>query len=417
MRFFFFFHHSKKNLNLNKESHTKKMTEFIESAGDELDVTFSPTFVSEKLVLMEIPKGMENVFENKDSTLCFKGNENNGGMVMCTSEKTFSVRRVESSNTSLLAPKAVSDDKSLLVESGVSCYYELMPTHPKTKLLWSMLSANPFRFQEKSGENEKRPTGKSISHALPASEEEIRSELNRLKAIEFEGRWSIVDEACLDEAFNHLVREMDANQWSGKEFPRSKWVSTFSAADESCRMRQLIANVLCERIADVNTKKDHNVILNFRSVAAYRASQILRELPQKEWSEEEFFCEWQSRLPDFEGKEPNMSWLEGMILMSCVHDVEKTTQEKMVVDDVDEKMEEESNETTFKMFPLRDHEIASNASERFDQLFSIRSSWSLPSLRPFIKDLIAKSSSEADLLVNFTRPYEAEDGTKMCSRK
>ena len=156
-------------------------------------------------MLLEIPKGMESVFERNNENLCFKGNENNVGMVMCTSEKTFCVRRVESSNTTLFAPRTVSG-KSLSVESGASCYYELIPTHPRTKILWSMLSVSPLCFVEKSSETEKRPTMKKISAALQASDKEIRSELRRLKAIEFEDRWSIVDEACLDEAFNHLVR-------------------------------------------------------------------------------------------------------------------------------------------------------------------------------------------------------------------
>ncbi len=380
-------------------------------------MAFSSTYQSEKLVLLEIPKGMESVFErNDDENLCFKGNENNVGMVMCTSEKTFCVRRVESSNTTLFAPRTVSG-KSITVESGASCYYELIPTHPRTKVLWSMLSKSPFCFVEKSSENEKRPTMKKISVVLQASDKEIRSELRRLKAIEFEDRWSIVDEACLDEAFNHLVREMDANQWSGKDFPRSKWVSSFSTSsssdDESSRMRELVANVLCERLVDENRME--NVTLNFCSLAKHRASQILRELPQKEWSEEEFFCEWQSRLPDFEGEEPSMSWLEGMILLSSIDDGEK----KMVVDDEDEdvEMKEESNETVFKMFPLRPHEIASDAGERFDQLFSIRPSWSMESLRPFMKDLLLKSSTEDDLLMKFTRSFKAADGTQMHSRK
>ena len=214
---------------------------------------------------------------------------------------------------------------------------------------------------------------------------------------------------------------MDANQWSGKDFPRSKWVGSFSTSsssdDESCRMRELVANVLCERLVDENRME--NVTLNFCSLAKYRASQILRELPQKEWSEEEFFCEWQSRLPDFEGKEPSMSWLEGMILLSSTTIDDGTMSKKMVVDDdEDEETKEESIETVFKMFPLRPHEIASDAGERFDQLFSIRPSWSVESLRPFMKDLLLKSSCTEDaLLIKFTRSYKAEDGTQMHSRK
>ena len=80
-------------------------------------------------------------------------------------------------------------------------------------------------------------------------------------------------------------------------------------------------------------------------------------------------------------------------------------------------MKEESIETVFKMFPLRPYEIASDAGERFDQLFSIRPSWSVESLRPFMKDLLLKSSTEDDLLMKFTRSFKAADGTQMHSRK
>jgi hypothetical protein len=384
-------------------------------------VTFSETYADEKIALLEIPKGLENVFENGE-TLCFKGDENSGSMVACTSSNTFNVRRVESSNATLLAPRNFSE-KTLKVESGASCFYELIPTHPRTKAMWSMLSKYPFDFVDGT-ERQNRPTYETISRALQASEKEIRSELKRLGAIEFEGKWSIIDETCLDEAFNNLVREMDTNQWSGKEFPRAKWVSSFSSSlseeeeeDEeednksSSRTRELVANTLYERICESSEEN----VLSFCKLAKYRASQILREAPQKEWTSEDFFCEWQSRLPDFEGKEPSMSWLEGMILMipSEERNLDKNKNKDVDVDEM--KVDEEDNNERFKMFPLRIHEIASDAGERFDQLFSIRTSWSLDSLRPFMKDFL-KSSSEADILVRYTRNFEV-DGVRMFAKR
>lgn len=387
-----------------------------------VSVVYSSTYADESIALLELSPDLEKALRD-GADLSFKGGANEEGMVMCTSNKTFDVKRVESSNTTLIAVPESSNDENngdatnagLTVVSNATCTYEALPTHPRVDCLYDIVRANPFTFEDCSGREmkrrrkdsiETRPTMDALRSRLQASEAEIRFELERLGAIEIDNYWSMIDEKCVDEAFNHLIFSIDENQWSLENLPVKTWVDAFAGDGVDAEARSIVARSICARLMSDADEKG----ISYTKLSVFRALQILEKDPQKIWPVEAFVSEWQSRLPVVDDAESSVDWLRGHVLF--VEQKSKSTS----------PFENSSSSSTstpcLRLFPLRKHEIAPTAEKRFEQLFAIQTEWSIESLRPFVEDLWSsrRGVTEADVLVKYTRAYGVGETRKYFKR-
>eukprot|EP00940_MAST-03C_sp_MAST-3C-sp2_P000662 g662.t1 len=408
-------------------SSSESILSCLESGG--CDVYYGENFGADKLAMFELTPEMETLMFSGKETLCFKGALGKN-MVACTSSQTFEVRRVESSNTTLLAPLKLGHDdedvenetkkrkrgSALNVSTTTSRYYEFELVHPCVRSLWKFVSARPFSF-DRAGEEGKsreeededaqtksadgdRPTFRDLNASVQASENEIRTFLARCGAFEVDGRWSIPDTKCVREAFDHLVYAFDENQWTMDAFPSKEWIESFSKLGDA-RRRRNIARFVSESIL----VEGSSCRIEFRKMARLRASMILQENEDKVWRASDFLSEWESRLPELEyassgvRAKVKIDWLEGIVLnVRTAHSGDT-----------------KEGDLQFRKFPLEIHELEPRASERFVQLFNIQAEWTLDDMRPFFDDL-TQTQTESNLLAKHTRSYMRGDQRVFCRR-
>lgn len=383
------------------------------------ELVFEDDFSDEQYALFELTPDMEARITGGER-ICFKGNGSRG-MVACTVDKTFEVRRVESSNTSLVATlpssngskrKRCNDSSAekmdrkaaiLKVETTVSCSYELKPTQPRLEPLWDILAKNPFGSSSTDMQTADRPTLGELTVQLQASKGEIMIRLKELMAMVVAGQWGLVVPKVLSNAFDQLMFSIDENSWPLDEVPLKKWVGLFVNDHGALESSKEIAFHLCSKVLSSPPKScstSATVALNPRLIAVFRAEQMLRKQPQKTWAVKGFIAEWRSVLPG--NIDPDMDWLfsAGIAIIKDGNPGECGVEPRF-----------------FTRFPLQAHELASNAEHRFQQLFEIRCDWTLELIRPFIRSLVSTGcGSEADLLMKHARQYSDGETRLYCSR-
>lgn len=82
-------------------------------------ITFSETFQPERYKIIEAPEEILRVV-NSGSALTLKGTEGVSDAVLCTENKTYSLKKVETSNTVFLVPP--SSDRFQVVSKSAQFY-------------------------------------------------------------------------------------------------------------------------------------------------------------------------------------------------------------------------------------------------------------------------------------------------------
>ena len=85
-------------------------------------IQFSESFGGKDIRLFEIPDGILNKIK-EGHELCIKG-ESTEGVVICTSDTTYSIKKVETSNYVFLVP--ASDRVRFTIDSKCNDYYEVL---------------------------------------------------------------------------------------------------------------------------------------------------------------------------------------------------------------------------------------------------------------------------------------------------
>jgi len=83
-------------------------------------ITFSQTFQNERYKIVEAPEDILRVV-NSGGDLTLKGTEGVSDAVLCTSSKTYTLKKVETSNSVFLVPPSASDFE---IVSKSSQFYE-----------------------------------------------------------------------------------------------------------------------------------------------------------------------------------------------------------------------------------------------------------------------------------------------------
>ncbi|KAK8680967.1 hypothetical protein V6N13_109901 [Hibiscus sabdariffa] len=316
--------------------------------------------------------------------------------VLCTKSKTYSIKFVGTSNSVFLVPPA---DFSTSHENQQDCdgenykqkvaasvikvapgNMELVEVAPRLDKLKSILSENLYgsdealamedlEFMERSVK--KLYKWDDIINKVQASDDELKTGLQALSAVEIDGYWRIVDEEYMDMILRMLLHNSVLNDWSLNALIEEKVVSVLESDGFPCKLAHHCLNVYGSRVEEA---MDGGVWrLDARRVCVHFARRILRE---GKWKLESFMEEWLRRVP--EEMQPSFDMLEGEVLT-----------EKLGV------------ETWVHAFSVSS--LPSSPTERFSILFKERSKWEWKDLEPYIRDLNVPGLSSEALLMKYTR--------------
>lgn len=307
--------------------------------------------------------------------------------VLCTRSKTYAVKFVGTSNSVLLIPPSDQSvlrgnteehDKKLVapvfkVAPGVM---ELVEVAPRIDKLKKLLSENPYPFDEEVVMEE--PNGMENSNRglycwedlidqVQASDDELKSGLHSLSAVEIGGYWRIVDDNYMDGILNMLLHNAVLNDWSLNALNESEVVNVLQSDGFPREIAHHCLRVYGS-IADEGVGR-----LDEKRVCVHFARRILRGGKMRM---DNFMAEWTKKIPD--GMQASFDMLEGEVLT-----------EKLGI------------ETWVYAFSVSS--LPSAPTERFSMLFRERPKWEWKDLQPYIRDLSVPGLSSEGLLLKYTR--------------
>ncbi|KAF5732823.1 putative protein binding protein [Tripterygium wilfordii] len=357
-----------------------------------ISVAYHPQFgPHDDLILLELDeKLLQDVLQQK---VIIRGQPDEDA-VLCTQLKTYGIKFVGTSNSVFLVPpsdQALSFDdledcdgkdndfkvvaSVIKVAAGSMELTEVAPRLEKLKLL---ISENPYSSDEMEDlediENTKKGLYKwdDLVDRVQASDNELRTGLHALSAVEINGYWRIVDEKYMDNTLRMLLHNSILNDWSLDLLHEDEVVNVMISDGFPHELVLHCLNVFCSKM-DGGEGRIRSWRLNDRRVCVHFARQILREGKMKM---ETFMAEWKQKIPD--GMQASFDMLEGEVLT-----------ERLGV------------ETWVRPFSLSS--LPSTPAQRFSALFSERPKWEEKDLQPYIRDLKVPGLSSEALLLKYTR--------------
>ncbi|XP_017386151.2 sister chromatid cohesion protein DCC1 [Cebus imitator] len=153
--------------------------------------------------------------------------------VLCSKDKTYDLKRADTSNVLLFIPGCKTPDQLKKEEAHCNIihteifgfsnnYWELRRCRPKLKKLKKLLMENPYEgpdSQKEKDSNCSKYTTEDLLDQIQASEEEIMIQLQVLNACEIGGYWRILEFDYEMKLLNHVTQLVDSESWSFRKVP------------------------------------------------------------------------------------------------------------------------------------------------------------------------------------------------------
>lgn len=292
--------------------------------------------------------------------------------VLCTQSKTYAIKFVGTSNSVFLIPPS---DQSEFSDNTVDCNrkdenqqvvasvfkvalgsMELTEVAPKLDKLKMLVFENPYRSEEDIEMEDSEATNRGLYKwddlvdRVQASDEELRSGLQALSAVEIGGYWRVVDEKYMDMLLRMLLHSSVLNDWSLDALNEVEVVNVLQSDGFPCKLAEHCLYVYGDKVEDGCVWR-----LNERKVCVHFAREILRGEKRKM---ESFMDEWMRKIP--EGMQASFDMLEGEVLT-----------------------ERNGVNTWVRAFSVSS--LPSAPAERFSILFKERPKWEWKDLEPYIR--------------------------------
>jgi sister chromatid cohesion protein DCC1 len=385
---------------------------------------------SASFFLLEIPDELIKAVESDTKvTFHFKGKDDEEA-VLVTEEKTYGLRRGETSNTQLIfscpaadlldreSHNAVADISETLEiikhEAAFSTGHvlELSLTTPRLKRLPEILSSYAYDGPDSESECDKRkllrPTIDDLDIMLQASRKEILFELHRLGALCLDGRYCLLGMNYESNLISRVFEACEDNGWwdgSGLSVARMQSVPT---------LREFPTPVLANFLdkfgmqpppgpGSPNTGNPAGTLpghaaaaagcveLDLPKLALARADELLATFSSSSGgsggggvgriSVDEFLFAWAAVLPRRAAGEARMDRLRGRAIV-------------------------EARGAARLVRPLTPAALSPDPRVRFRQLFELAPAWSREDLLPYVADLAGQASPD-QLLLKHTRVTRA----------
>ena len=296
--------------------------------------------------------------------------------VLCTSSKTYFIKYVGTSNSVFLVPPNQSEYNQPPCENDSTNHHdkkdaafvikvvpgnmELVEVAPRLDKLKALLSECPYMYDELEVENlegndESRRlyNWNDLANNIQASDDEIRSGLKALSAVEINGHWRLVDESYMRNILRMLLHNSVLNDWSLDALNEDEAVNILETDGFPRALAKHCLDAFGEKVND--TQGSCVWKLDDKRVCVAFAREILRGGKKKL---ESFMDEWRQTIPD--GMLPTFDLLEGEVLTERV-----------------------GVETWIHAFSVSS--LPSTPKERFSILFRERKKWDWKDLEPYTR--------------------------------
>lgn len=365
----------KRKLNSDCEDNEPKHNLFSKDLNAVHTVSFSPQFRQRDLRLIEVNEDIiKSINEGEKLTVI---GEPKREAVFCTSNKTFAIKKVETSNSILLVPP--SKDSNFFVSGICSDYYELKQVEGKLDKLHDIL-----KLCEYKGITDEimHPPIKENLHTLqelraitPASQKEFDDALQNLDIVEINGFVRLLSRSALleysESVFNYIIE----SDLTIDNIDENLCIAGIPKDSDPLILRRVLAS-----LGECEVSSDGRNIWNLdkRKVLRMSAHIIFSNHSSSKLSVEEFLSLWSARSPVADNVVPLAeSLLRGVALKVSSSD-------------------SKASSPAFLYVPLE--LLPKDIGGRLQHLFSKQPKLSKEMIEPYLEDLVAPQKLEETLL-------------------
>jgi len=368
----------------------------------EFDLRFSPSYHKDigSFKLLELPPELLTIIDaaTHDSTnnfsLAIKGSKDDDA-VLCTAEKTYSIRSVVLSNSVLVAGPESSgagcdseDGVAVGVRDQLHEVLELTPAVPRLHKLQTLLGGREYDEGHEDDEddmsdtdndrprNQRKLSYRDALETLQASDAELDRGLKERRILILHGHLRPIAPSYLITVLELLLTHLVSLSLP----PEAASVSKLSdALEEGYEVRREV----CEQVmAWFGEIKNEMWNMDVNATVKEVGLGILRAYKDDSISEEDFLAKWKNAVGDrFESK-VSLELLSGNYLSS-----------------IDTMKDPPIKALTYFPSSL----LPIDPAARFTDLFLTRPRWKAEDITPFLADIVIDSKERDKLLLKFTR--------------
>jgi len=384
------------------------MADSFPHGGQPIQLAFSSTSVQEsgKFRLLELPPDLLKSIEsnhNSSLTWAIKGDPAEDA-VLCTDDKTYSIRSVSLSNSILVVTPGEVQDQIVIRDTSRELL-QVAPILPKAHRLVGLLRGREYdegredldddMLDDEQGTQSQQQAKKGyLTYAqalaeIQASEAELAKALKDRRILLINGTLRPIAASYLSTILELLLNSLVSLQQ--KHDSASVGVLTETLQDDH-DIRPEVTKQVMGWFGDVD---EHHWRMAVPSVLKQVGMGILRAYRHDPIDEAEFLDKWRNAVGDTFASQANISLLSGNYLVS-----------------IKPQSHPPSNQLTF--FPSS--ELPLEPLARFGDLFLTQSRWRAEEIAPFLDDIAIDRKERDKLLLKYARGLTTPDGTYYTSR-
>ena len=212
----------------NKEEGEGRLAEHVGPCT----VYFPSQYDGRDLRLIEVPNEIVDVI-GKGESLKIVGDGSKSDAVLCTMNRTYTIKKVETSNQIFLV--SGSETSRYPIECGINDYYEVKPIKGRVDQIKSLLEPNQYYGKAEEAETAEAAAGggmpqeyipgddevedvplmtkQEMVSKIQASDGELNSALFALGVVEIDGKMRMLSSKVISEVARELLDTVMVNGW------------------------------------------------------------------------------------------------------------------------------------------------------------------------------------------------------------
>jgi hypothetical protein len=350
--------------NLETPSNLHEQGKKVVSFDNSYDIDGNYRLVEVSPALLESVEAGEELF--------MMGASDKRDAVIITSDSTFLVKKVETSNTVLLVPPASKEDSdayNMVLVGNCPNYYELSKIAPRLEVLIDALKKTEYQGKEITT-TEKLLTMAEVQGIAMMSKAELAVALQALNAVVIDDYVRLISFTASIEVCKAIIEEMKIGDWDSKNVAEEIVVSSLPSYEPT----------IIKHCLGIMGSQDGNVwCLEDEKIARQVAHAIFREMKDlgKPYIRVNFLRDWELRVPGT--LRPTEASLGGLAISIEANGI-----------------------CSYVYTPVE--EMSSTPSAFFKSLFEVKSSLSESEMSPYVEHLARTSQLQREaILVDHTR--------------
>ncbi|KXN66917.1 hypothetical protein CONCODRAFT_80350 [Conidiobolus coronatus NRRL 28638] len=347
-----------------------------DNSNNNIILKFDPNYTSNtQYKLIQLDSQLLPIFEalstdysdNKD--LIIKGNNTDEEAILCTPSGTFSMKSVQTSNSTLIVDQ-ISDTG--IIRCNMENYLELTKVPPKLNKIKKLLVNSVYKgpnFEEFVDKNY-LVTSEELEDSVQASNFQIYEYLKEIRAIEYNGYWRLISHDYLEQILIIILTSISAYNINSNEINIMELVPQLDGY--LVDLKFIEHTLICftrskSRLLDGITRR-----LNERSISKFFG------IGWKKWNPTEFLLSWNEKCPDW--ITPELDDISGYYYYDL--NPALNTSEEGHINYLDKD------------------DLPQNPKLRIQHLFKLQAKWTLKTLKSYLKDAVIEGELNSFILMN-----------------